>query len=396
MLAVTMAGECVARERRTHGGADRQAAAVVAPANGVAFDGLRVAMIGPLPPPAGGMAAQTMQLAELLTAEGACVVTVQTNRRVAGFVGRLRGVRAPFRLVAFCVRVWRAVGRSDIAHVMANSGWSWHLAAAPAIWIARLRGVPAIVNYRGGEAAAFLARSAPVVRATLRRASALVVPSGFLEAIFAQHGMRATIVPNIVDRERFRPAAEPSSARCILVARNLEPIYDVATALRAFARVHAHLPDVRMTVAGDGPSRAVLVALRDELGMRDAVDFCGSLDRQSIADRYRGATIALNPSRVDNMPNSVLEAMACRVPVVSTDVGGVPYILEHEVTGLLVPPGDVDAMAQALVRLLRDPQLADRLAAAAHSEVERYTWRNVRDRWAGVYRNALGRTGETA
>ena len=121
---------------------------------------LRIAVVGPLPPPAGGMAGQTSQLADLLRSEGAHVRLVQTNAPYwPMWISRFRAVRALARLGGYLVRLWTVSSEVQILHVMANSGWSWHLVAAPAIWIGRLRGVRVVVNYRGGEAEAFLRRS---------------------------------------------------------------------------------------------------------------------------------------------------------------------------------------------------------------------------------------------
>jgi glycosyltransferase involved in cell wall biosynthesis len=333
------------------------------------------------------MAGQTSQLADLLRGEGALVELVQTNARYRPpAIGRVRGLRAFFRLVPFCVRLWRAFARNDIAHIMANSGWSWHLVAAPAIWIARFRAVPSIVNYRGGEAMLFLRRSARIVRATLARADALVVPSGFLQEVFAKHGISARVIPNVVDLARFRFSNAPAlHAQRILVARHLEPIYGIDTALRAFGEVRRVVPNATMLVAGTGVALAELVRLRDELGLRDCVTFCGPLDRDEMAEEYRKACVVLNPSRADNMPNSVLEAMASGVPVVSTNVGGVPFIVNSGLNGILVPPDDAHAMACALTTLLHDRALARRLADAAFADVQRYTWGAVRESWAQVY-----------
>ena len=354
--------------------------------------GLKIGLIGPLPPPAGGMANQTRQLAELLGREGANVTVVQTNAPYRPrFVASLRGVRGLFRLVPYVVRLWRVTAQVQVVHVMANSGWSWYLCAAPAIWIAHRRGVPVVVNYRGGEAQAFLARAGRSVRRTLRRAGALIVPSGFLKEVFAGHGLPAAIVPNIIDLERFHPAPdnERPGTRHLIVARNLEPIYDVPTALRALALIRKSLPDVRLTVAGSGPELAALEAFCRELRVEESVQFCGTLDRDGMAALYRSAAVVLNPSLVDNMPNSVLEAMASGVPVISTNVGGVPFIVRQDVTGLMVPAGDPQAMAAAVLRVLGDPELAGRLAAAAKLDVQQYAWAHVRTRWADVYANAM-------
>lgn len=353
--------------------------------------GLRIGLVGPLPPPAGGMAMQTRQLAELLQAAGARVTLVQTNAPYRpAFVGRVPVLRAAARLLPYLWRLWRAAGRSDLFHVMANSGWSWHLFAAPAVRIARWRGVPVLVNYRGGEAAGFLARSRASVAATLAPAARLVVPSGFLQAVFREHGMAAEIVPNIVDLERFRPApARPLDPPHLVVARNLEPIYDNATVLRALARVHERYPQARLTVAGTGPERAALEALVQELGLGDRVRFAGRLDREAMAELLRSATLAINPSRVDNMPNSVLEALASGVPVLSTDVGGVPYIVRHGEEAWLVPAASPGPMAEGILRLLDDPALAERLARAGIEAASRYSWRAVAPQLLGHYRSLV-------
>src|SRR5712664_3339055 len=104
-----------------------------------------------------------------------------------------------------------------------------------------------------------------------------------------------------------------------------------------------------------------------------------------MAELYRSACVVVNPTRVDNMPNSVLEAMASGVPVVTTNVGGLPFIVQNGVTGLLVAPGNPAEMADALRRFLRDPECAKQLRDAALAEVQRYTWPRVRQRWAELY-----------
>lgn len=355
-----------------------------------AFAGMRIALVGPLAPPAGGMAGQTLQLAELLRGEGASVEIVQTNAPYRpAWAAAVPVVRAGFRLVPYLLRLWNVIGRSDVVHVMANSGWSWHLFAAPAIRVAAWRGTPVVVNYRGGEARPFLERSQASVRRTMRLASRLIVPSGFLQRVFADFGMEAQVVPNVVDLSRFSPATLPRApGPHLVVTRNLEPIYDNATAIRAFAAVRQRFPSARLTIAGSGPELRALQSLASELGVDGAVEFAGRLDRDQVAELYRRADLVLNPSTADNMPNSVLEAMASGVPVVSTNVGGVPFILRQEQTGLLVEPAQPDAMARASLALLESPQEAARLAAAARRDVQQYTWAAVSGTLAAVYRDA--------
>ena len=364
------------------------------------MQGLSIGLIGPLPPPSGGMANQTRQLAGLLRDAGADVSLVQVNAPYRpAWAERLWGARALFRLIPYVMQLWRTAGQVRLFHIMANSGWSWHLFAAPAIWIGWLRGVPVIVNYRGGEAEEFFSRSWWWIRPSLEKVTTIVVPSGFLADVFARRGVATRVVPNIIDVQRFdsserRPNSGSQSAPRLLVTRNLEPIYDIDTTLHVLRRVRETVPQATMTICGSGPEHDRLVALAATLGIGPAVVFTGRVENEQMAGLYHAADVMLNPSLADNMPISVLEALASGVPVVSTRVGGVAYLVEHEKTALLVPPGDVDAMANAVIRVLEDRDLAARMAAAGLAEILQYTWSSVREKLQAVYADALAGSDE--
>jgi L-malate glycosyltransferase len=358
---------------------------------------LRIGLVGPLPPPSGGMANQTRQLARLLEQDGIGVEIVQVNAPYRpGWIGAVPCVRALFRLLPYVARLWTAARRVQLFHVMANSGWAWHLFVAPAVWIARLRRIPVVVNYRGGGAEEFLSRSFFWVAPTLRAADRLVVPSGFLQEVFRRFGVPSEVVPNIVDLGRFTPRAEPAAHRDsphLVVTRNLEPIYDIGTALEALALIRKARPGARLTVAGSGPESARLEALARELGLADQVTFTGRLDNDEIAGLYRQADVCVNPSLVDNMPISLLEALASGVPVVSTDVGGVRFVVRHGESALLVPPGNPEEMARAVLDLLADPDRAARIVRAGRESVQQYTWSFVRPRLLDIYRGLVAAPG---
>jgi glycosyltransferase involved in cell wall biosynthesis len=227
----------------------------------------------------------------------------------------------------------------------------------------------------------------------LTRADSVVVPSGFLAGVFRRRGIPVHVVPNVIDLDRFRPRPrrDPGRAPHLLIARNLERIYDIPTGLRAFAIIRKTFPGARLTMAGTGPLRTDLEHLTAELGLTDAVVFTGRLDNERMASLYQSVDLVLNPTRVDNMPISVLEALASGVPVVSTDVGGIPFVVDHGRTGLLVAPGDPKVMAAAASRILQTPGLAVEFRNAGIAAMAQYTWPVVGPQLLAVYTEVLRR-----
>jgi L-malate glycosyltransferase len=358
------------------------------------FSRARIVLVGPMPPPPGGMANQTEQLARLLRSEGAVVDVVPTNAPYRpAFVNHLRGLRAAFRLLPYTASLRRAARRATLFHVMANSGWSWHLFAAPALRAARRHRVPSVLNYRGGEAESFFSTSFGRVEGALRRASVVAVPSSFLAGVFERFGVDTDIVPNIVDLERFHPAALHENGNGagprVLIARHLESIYDVGTGIRAFGLLRERFPGAVLDIAGAGPEAGKLESLTAELGVEGSVRFLGRVPNEDMPALYRASDLALNTSLVDNMPISILEALASGVPVVSTRVGGVPALVEDGKEAALVAPRDPVEMAGALVRLWSDPKQRESLREAGLKRARSYGWESVREQWGRVYEKAV-------
>jgi glycosyltransferase involved in cell wall biosynthesis len=166
--------------------------------------------------------------------------------------------------------------------------------------------------------------------------------------------------------------------------RNLEPLYNVACILRAFAHIQRRYPEAALIVAGDGSQRAELEALARELSLHNT-EFIGRVEQARMHELCERADIYLNSSNIDNMPGSIIEAYAAGLPVVTTDAGGIPYILKHEETGLMVARDDHEALAACALRLLEDGELAARLADNAHAACRQYSWAAVRDEWLKLY-----------
>jgi L-malate glycosyltransferase len=295
------------------------------------------------------------------------------------------------RTIATQLTYWpllvKELRKADVVHVFSASYFSFLLAPLPAVLIAKLFGKPVVLNYRSGEAPDHLARSG-VARATLRHVDQNAVPSRFLHDVFAAFGIRSEIIPNIVDVERFRFRRRERLRPHIVSTRNFEPLYNLPSTLRAFRLVQNRYHEATLTLVGAGSQDEMLRRLAAELGL-EHVTFAGRVPPDEIWRHYAGADLYLQTPNIDNMPASILEAFASGCPVVATNAGGVSAILTPERHGLLVPCGDHEAAADAIVRLLEDPALARRIADAALESCAAYQWSAVRAQWVALYRQLV-------
>jgi glycosyltransferase involved in cell wall biosynthesis len=267
------------------------------------------------------------------------------------------------------------------------------LAPAPAAFFAKLktnnRGLKAktLINYHSGEARDHLQRfrAAALV---LGRVDKIVVPSGYLVDVFREFNLPASAVPNIVDLSQFRFRERVPLRPHLVCTRGFSTYYSVDVVVKAFAEVKKEFPEAQLDLVGGGPLEADIRKLVSDLKLA-GVNFTGVAPHHEIGRYYDRADIFINASWLDNMPLSVIEAFASGTPVVTTSPECMPYLVEHERTGLLSPVGDAKALAGSVIRLLRDRELAARLANNAHDESKKYTWEAVRERWLNTYRELV-------
>ena len=356
---------------------------------------LRVAFVAPSLAILGGQAVQADRLLRAWSGDpdvDAYLVPVNpTPPRALRFSTRVKYLRPIVNELLYLPLLSRELSRTDVVHVFSASYSSFLLAPLPAILVARMLGRPVVLNYRSGQAPDHLRRSA-IARKTIAAAHRNVVPSSFLLDVFRGFGINATIVPNIVDLDRFR-YRERDPLRPLLVAtRNFDALYNVATTIRAFRIVQDRWPDAALTLVGGGPQEAGLRALVAELRLRN-VAFAGRVRPDEIADFYASSDIYVQSPDIDNMPTSVLEAFASGLPVVSTRAGGVPAILTDGRHGLMARLGDHETIGRNIRQLLEHPAFARGLAREAYATCGACTWTAVRERWLATYRSVLsGRT----
>jgi len=296
---------------------------------------------------------------------------------------RVRYLRTLPTLALYCLQLFAAIRKCDVVHVFSASYFSFVLAPGPALLIARLLHKRLILNYHSGEAEDHLTRWPSAVR-MLRRADRIVVPSDYLRDVFGRFGFSTRVVHNAVDLGAFRFRARDEPRPAFLVNRGFQGLYNVACVLRAFARIQDRLPHATLTVAGDGPLREELTRLATDLGLRNT-RFVGRVPPERVPALYDEHDVWLNGSEVDNMPLSILEAHASGVAVVSTNPGGIPYLVQDGLTGRLVECGDDAGLAQAALEVVGDAALFSRLTRNGRERCASYAWDRVRQGWIGAY-----------
>lgn len=345
----------------------------------------------------GGVQVHVRQLAGVLLARGHGVLVLapgsgQAAEPFAKIVGR--PIRVPYAgtVAPICfsrssyrrIRRFLRVFEPDVVHVHepftpSTSMLTAFASTAPVV----------ATSHAHLERSRLMELAAPILRSVQRRLSAQVAVSRAAAAFLSRAVPgRVEIVPNGVDVRRFSdpgPPAQglPGSRRILWVAR-LDPQKGFPVMVRAFARVAAELDDVSLVVVGDGRDRDALGLLSK--ADRDRVAVLGTVAHDHLPAYHAAADVFASPATgQESFGITLVEAMAAGLPVVATDIPGYREVLTDGVEGLLVPPGDPDALAGALRRVLTDPDLASRLAAAGRGRAEGYSWDAVAPRLEAVY-----------
>ncbi len=375
------------------------------------------------PPLGGGAAVATAALAQGLFERGVAVDVVTagagpgTERRTAG--------RPVGPLVEGGLTVYRVKSRRTGVHEAGmGDAASYLVAALPVIRrllrsyrydavhiffslptgallpFLRLRGTPVVVSLRGSDVPGYDPHNStlqwahrlltPMTRWIWRRADRVVAVCDSLGrlALNTWPDLRYAVVPNGVDLALFHPAdpatPRPSKRiRCLAVARLVERkgLGDLIRALALLERGRFELE-----IVGGGADQRVLRDLAAQLGVAEEVRFLGPLPRAEVAERYRAADLFTLPSSAEAFGNVFAEALASGLPIVGSDTGGIPDLVEHGSNGLLVRSGDIGALAGAIGYLADDPELRTEMALRNRAKAEAtLEWSQVTRRYVSIY-----------
>lgn len=309
--------------------------------------------------------------------------------------------RSPLAWIRFLRQLKRTIAGSQAILIIHRSDGSYPVVAALAAIMGRFWGKRQVLCYRSSDLESELEKGTVRFVPWLKQVDRVVVSSDYHRQLFAKHGIAAEFIPDGVDTERFKPREITDVQPRIVAARSLEPHNNTACLVRAFKFVKQKYPRAELTIIGEGSQRRALEAfvVRERIY---GVSYTGRLSGREVAKRFAEADLYLNASSLDNLPRSMLEAMAVGLPVVTTDAGGIASVVRDGVNGLLVPLNDHSTMADRIISLIESPELVCKLSAGARHSVASFAWTKVKEKWddlgrqlAGVSSGALVRESNT-
>lgn len=219
----------------------------------------------------------------------------------------------------------------------------------------------------------------------------IVCPSYFTLNVLNRHNIQAELIPNSIQLKAYTFKSERSIDRIrLLYVRSIERIYNPFMAVHVVHKLKAAGHNVNLALVGPvkDDSLPELHKLISSLELEDNVDLKGRMSKQDWIDFSRGFNVFINTTNVDNTPVSVIEAMALGLPVVTTNVGGIPYLIENLEEGILVEPNDIDAMANAILHLINVGEERRKMVLKARLKVEKFDWEIIKHQWVELIERA--------
>lgn len=368
----------------------------------------RVVVVGPGPSQIGGLATFVAILlgSESLKQKYELIhFDITRGKRGEGVASRFAGINLLYFIRQSAALFWLGITkRPQILHVPLTSFWAFWKDSF-FILLARALGMKVVAHLHGGVFDRYFRESRPWVRRLIgwcmSKASVIIALSGqwkkfLLEEVRAD--LRVEVVPNSVDRDFARAALEdtqplPTFGKTVLFVGGLggrKGVYDI---LKAIPRVAERFPKVRFLFAGQEEARGEWERIQNiwsQDHLEQHAQFLGCVTGLDKLDLFLRADVFVLPSYGENLPYSLLEAMAAGLPVVTTPVGAIPEIVEESRNGFLIQPGDVQLLAERIMQLLGDPRLRILMSHANREKIRRdYLPETAIARFDSIYKNLL-------
>lgn len=274
--------------------------------------------------------------------------------------------------------------RGKLVNVDVFSGNSL-LIAKLAARISKLRGLKLILTLRGGAIPQELNQRAEEYRSVLIKADYIQTPSLFLAAAIENKlGIKVNYLPNPINLERFTPNQKTQGANLLWV-RAFSVIYNPDLAIKTLAILKSNFPDLKLTMIG--PDKGILPQAKElvkKLGLEDSVDFVGPVANEKLASFYQSHAVYLNTTSYESFGTAVVEAAATALPIVSTRVGELPFLWEHDVNIKFAPEIKAESFAKEVEDLLIYPSKAFQIGHAGANRVQEFEWKSINKNWINL------------
>lgn len=307
-------------------------------------------------------------LCNLLTSEGFSVMRTSNKKN---------------KIVRIFNMVWTILAYRktyDIAIIDTYSTWNFYYAYLCSVLL-RIIDKPYIPILHGGNLPKRLKHSPRMSKQIFGNSKINIAPSEYLKRFFNASGYKTECIPNIVNLEEYFFKERRTLSPKLLYVRAFAEIYNPDMAIHVLKSLKQVYPDAQLCMIGpdrDGTLKNV-VNLIEDLGLENAVQLTGVLTKREWHEKSKEYDIFINTSNVDNMPVSIIEAMALGLPIISTNVGGIGFLIKDRYNGLLVAPNDITGMVKAISELVE--QGSRDLSINARQQVEGYSWKVVKSEW---------------
>ena len=271
----------------------------------------------------------------------------------------------------------------DVLHIHCCSNWGF-LPAVIGIRVGKRLKKRIVLTYHGGGGEVFFDKHPKLVHRYLTKTDANIVLSGFLAKVFEKHQLPFTIIPNIVEMDDSRFKNRLSIQPRFISIRAHEELYNIPCILRAFQQVQRQIPEATLMLVGGGSLHEDLRRQVEQMGIPNVV-FTGRVVNSEIMQYLDQADVMLSAPKVDNMPVSLIEAMNAGLLVISSRVGGVPYMIEDGVNGLLFESDNDQELAEKMIWAMDHQDLAHNMVVKAKQSIQQYQWTSVKDKLFAAY-----------
>jgi len=295
------------------------------------------------------------------------------------------------RLVDMVFSILRNRKSINLAQVDVFSGRAFFFAEVSAKLL-RIFKKPVILTLHGGKLPQLAQKQPRRVRRLLKSARVVVTPSPFLQKSLSNLRSDIRLIPNPVELENFTYRERTNIAPKLVWIRVFHQIYNPLMAVEVVKLLRADYPNIKLTMIGpdegDGSYDATLTYIRD-MGLSEFILAIPGLPYSEVPQHLEKNDIFLNTSQYDSAPRCLIEAMACGLCIISTNVGGIPWIVSDQVDGLLVPANDYKAMAEAIRSILKRPELAHEFSTNGRRKAEIFNWPAIFSQWEVLFREVI-------